>query len=684
MSTPDSTASGGRDLGPLLRPRSVAVVGASETPGKWGHRIATSALLGAARRSIALVNRGRTSVLGHPAYRSVREVEPAPELVVVTVPPSAVVGSVEDALGVGAAAVVVITDHIEGDVAALVDAVRTAGAVLVGPNCAGLANPHAELSLAIGGFPPGDVAIVAQSGAMGLDIASALAGRRLGLAALLTVGEQADLTVADALAALADEREVNTVLCYVEDFRDGRAFVSAASRAAERDVRVGVLAAGRSEQGARAAQSHTGALVTARDVVAAACRAGGAVLVDDPAELADYALACTAGPVRGRRFIVVGDGGGHCSVAADELVLAGAELPALSDDESTRGRVPGADAWLNPIDLGAAVDLVDDAYSAALDAALGTGCYDAALVVGGFGALQDPLEQARECEEAQRLAAVARTHRTPVVVQTFADATPAVRGLVDAGLPVFRDLGSAARSAARLVVHERSAAVHAPSRPAPRAEPGYWGARSIAAAAGVPMATAVRCASPIDAIDAAREVGYPVVLKAVGALHKSDSAGVRCGLTSDAELQAACVELVQRLHPTSLSVEACLPVDLGVELLIGGHRDRRFGPVVLVGAGGVLVEAFADTATLLAPCTVDEVLTALARLRVSTLLAGHRGKPPVDVRGVAQIATTVGALLVGTPWLQSFELNPVLALPDRSIALDARHAIAPRLDPGGP
>src|SRR6185503_5376235 len=295
-----------RDLRPLFDPRSVAVVGASDDPAKWGNWLGRGALKGEHRRPVYLVNRNGGNVLGRSAYRSLSELPDSPELVVVSVPAAAFEQTVDDALAAGARALIGITAGLGelGDEAgarerALVERVRAAGAVLLGPNCLGVYDAASDLGLASNEFP------------------------------LASIGNQADVDLAELVTAFAEHPITEVIAVYAEDSRDGRAFVDAAAAAGKPVV---LLTVGASEASARAARSHTGALVSDTAVVAAAARAAGVHVVRTPHQMVDLIEALVrTHPLRGDRIAVVGDGGGHGAVACDVVTAAGLELPRLSD-----------------------------------------------------------------------------------------------------------------------------------------------------------------------------------------------------------------------------------------------------------------------------------------------------------------------------------------------------------------
>ncbi len=344
-----------RALDALFDPRSIAVVGASADPSKWGYAVAVQALRGADRHAVHLVNRRGGTILGQPCLTSVAELESV-DLAVLTVPEAGFEDAVDGVLARGARAIVAITAGLgeKGDrgrarESALIERVRAAGAVLVGPNCLGLVDNHAGTYLSSNSFRPGAIALLSQSGNLAIELDRLFAARGLGISRFVSLGNQADVGLVDLVAACADDPATEAIAVYVEDVRDGRAFVAAVSAAVDGGTPVVVLVGGASQAGARGAQSHTGSLTSDAAVIAAACRAAGAVRVRTPRELADVLMALRQRAVpRGPRVGVMTDGGGHGVIAADLLEAAGA-LRADADrrdaGRARRRRCGSTRAW---------------------------------------------------------------------------------------------------------------------------------------------------------------------------------------------------------------------------------------------------------------------------------------------------------------------------------------------------
>lgn len=684
------TGPASRDLRPLFDPRSVAVLGASGDPFKWGYWLARGALKGVHRRSVHLVNRGGGEILGQRALRSLAELPGPVELVVVAVPADGFEGAIDQALAAGAKAIVGISAGLgetgpEGLARerAAVERVRAAGAVLLGPNCMGLLDAEAELDIGWNELPRGPIALVSQSGNVALELGLMLEGYGLGFSRFASLGNQADLEAAELVEALADHASTRVITLYLEDFRDGRAFAAAAVRATSAGKPVVLLSAGVSEASARAARSHTGALVSDLAAVDAACRAAGVLRVSTPRELVDLAQALRAGPQpRGRRVGIVGDGGGHGVIAADVAAASGLEVPPLSDALAARigERLPARAATRNPVDMaGGEQDF--HAYERLPRLVLESGEVDAVLLTGYFGGYgQDEQLAETELEVARAIPAIAADAGRPLVVHTMYPASPAAALLREGGTPVYGEIEAAAAALARLAARGELRSPGVPVLPAPARPPltsdGYFEARELLAAGGVAFAPALRATTTAEARAAAAELGYPVVLKALGLLHKSDAGGVVLGIESEAELERTLADLSARLSPPGYSVERMAPVSEGVELIVGCRRDARFGPIALAGLGGVYAELLRDVAVALAPVGEETAEELLHSLRGAPLLHGARGRPPVDVGAAARALAAISRVAAERPEIAEIEVNPLLVTADGALGLDARIVLA--------
>ena len=668
-----------RGLDALFAPASVAVVGASDDPRKWGNWLARGALRGEGRRPAYLVNRRSATVLGRRAYPSLTAVPDRADLVVIAVPAPAVTAAVDDALAAGARAIVVISAGTSEPDAALARRVRAAGARLIGPNCLGVLDSGAELELVPNPLPAGSIGLISQSGNLALELALLAAPEGLGFSRFVSLGNQADVDAAELIAELAGHDETRLLALYVEDFRDGRQFARAAALAAAAGKPVLALAIAHGAATTRAVHSHTGALASDGAVIDAACAAAGVQRVRTPQEMIDAASALLrCAPARGRRVGVLADGGGHGSIAAGVAADAGLELPPLSTrvQASLRAQLPAGAAVANPVDLAGGAERDVHAFDRLTHELLSSDELDAVLITGYFGGYREYGETiaAQELRAAARIGEATRATGRPALVHTMYPAGPAADALRAAGVPVYASVERAAAALSRLVGAGQTRPAGVPELPAPAAPapPGYTAARALLAGGGIRFVAQRTVTSVAEAVAAAAELGYPVVLKALGRLHKSEGGGVALGIADAGQLARTFTDFAARLAATSCSLERMAPLADGVELLIGARWDARFGPVVLAGSGGVFAEVLSDTAVTLAPVSDAQARTMLDSLRCAPLLHGARGRSPLDAAAAASAVAALSRVAAAHPELAELEINPLLVLPTGALALDAR------------
>ena len=678
-----------RDLRALFDPRSVAVVGASDDTSKWGNNLARHVLSVDHERTVHLVNRRGGTVLGRPALTRLVDAGEPVDLVAICVPLGGFLEALDDALAAGARAVVAITagfSETDEDGAALeaeaVRRVREAGAVLVGPNCLGVIDTTTGLLLSSEPFRAGSVAVLSQSGNLVIDVDDLLAVHGLGISRFVSLGNQADVSLADLMLACVDHDGTQAVAVYAEDVRDGRAFVAAARALRAAGKPVVLLAPGRSAAASRGAASHTGSMTSPARVVDAACAAGGVHRVETPAQMVDVLAALVAGRRgTGRRTAIFTDGGGHGAIAADVSVAGGLEVPVLSPElgVSLREVMWQQSTVTNPVDLAGMGERDPGSYARGVATLLASDEVDALLWVGYFGGYSTlglGLAQG-EVDAAHAAVAAITAQGKPVVVMTMYPDAPSVRVLRDAGIPVYRGFAEAVAALAAVTRAPSPAEgdpLELPEHEPPVLDLDYVATRDLLHSFGVPF-PALAVVHDEDGLRSALRAGhpgFPVVLKAMGLLHKSDAGGVVLGLRDEESAVAAYRDLVARLSPPAVTVEAMADLGRGVEVIVGVQEDARFGPVVMVGLGGVLTEVLGDVAFALAPVSAPTAESLLRSLHGAALLDGVRGQPPVDVAALARVVEAVAGAACAHPEIGELEVNPVLVLPEGAVALDAR------------
>lgn len=676
----------------LFDPRSVAIVGASADPRKWGHWLAKGALAGRERRSVALVNRQRTPVLGVATSARVSDLTEVPELVVVTTPAAHVHDVVEESLALGSRFFVVITTGIgdpptpqaERELAALV---RAGGGRLLGPNCMGVVDSAASLQLSWGDFPRGEVGLVSQSGNVGLELARMLGAVGLGFSRFVSLGNQGDLDAADAIESMALHESTRLIAAYVEDFRDGRRLARALVAAREAGKPVLLLTVGGSEASTRAAQSHTGAMVSAVDVVDAVCAHTGALRVSGTGELVDVVQALLARqPIVGDRVSVVADSGGQGALAADALTARGLQVPPLTAGTtgSLGATLPSYAGLSNPVDLAGAGEADLNSYAEVVRLLQDGPETTTTLLTGYFGSYgtDTPSLGLDELAVATALAGSAVESGQAVVVHSMASGTPALTVLRELGVPVYPRVEQAAAGVAGAATWTARAANVVPRLPdagPPLPTGDYEVVRSLLLEHGVPFADAAFGDGGDDFLLAAEAVGFPVALKAMGLLHKTEAGGVALGIADRAALAVALSSMRARTGATHYAVEAMATWPGSVELIMGVRHDPAFGPVAMVGIGGTAAELADDTALGLAPLTLARARSMIESLRHAPLLRGWRGASAVDLEAAATVLVAVAEAAASHPELAELEVNPVLVHREGAVALDA----AATLRPGG-
>lgn len=712
-------------LDSVLRPRSLAVVGASPEPGTIGGAVFRKLVEGGYAGDLYAVNRRGRNVLGHHCFASVDEIPGELEAAVLAVPAAQCLSVARMCAARGVRALVVLAAGFAETGAEglalqreLLATCRAGRMRLVGPNCLGVidTDPDVRLdaSFAPGVPPAGHLGLMSQSGGVGIALLEQAQALGIGLSAFVSVGNKADLSGNDFLEWCEQDERTRAILLYLESLGNPRKFARIARRVG-RSKPIVAVKAGRSAAGARAAASHTGALLANSEAaVGALFRQAGVLRADTLGELFDLAALLEHQPLpAGPRVAIVTNAGGPGILAADACVAAGLELPTLPQETQAAVAqvVPPGAALGNPVDLLAAAS--PQAFQAAIEAIGSCGAVDAILTVFVPPLVTEAADVAAAVREASRTLA----GRLPLLTcfMTAARAPAALRATIGEGerdappLPAFRYPEDAARALGRAVAHARW-------RAQPRgAVPAFADARPDEAAAtiaralggrggdgaaggawlepadvhallrcyGVPLAPQRIERTPTGVGRAAAELGDgPVALKAIapGLLHKSDVGGVALGLASPAAARRAAVEMRERVAAAGHALDGWLVQAMapsGQELLVGATADPLFGPVVACGAGGRAVELLHDVAVRLTPVTDRDAREMVGSLSIAPLLKGARGEPPVDLLALEQVVLRIGALVDAHAEIVELDCNPVIAHPGGAVVVDARVRVAP-------
>jgi len=682
-------------LRPFFEPRSIAVIGANHERGRIGseilHNLRTSGFTG----RLVPVHPEATTIDGLRAYASVRDIPDAIDLAIVVVPAARVSAVVDDCLATGVRALVVISAGF-GEIGeagtvledALVERIRAAGVRMIGPNCMGILNTSPAFSLNATFspvYPPeGRVAMSTQSGALGLAILDYVKRLNLGISSFASIGNKADVSGNDLLQYWAEDPRTDVILLYLESFGNPRKFAEIARRVGRTKPIVAVKA-GRSDAGARAASSHTGARATSEALVEMMLRECGVIRTGTLEELFDVATVLANQPVPGgRRVAIVTNAGGPAILAADACEAHGLDVPVLDEAVQRRLRtfLPPAASVTNPVDLIASA--TPEQYRRALDAVAADPSIDSILAIFIPPLVTDPDAVAAE------IRGVASRISKPIVA-TFLG-TQGVRPNL-APVPSFAFPESAAAALAHVTRYGewlRCPAVAPDAMPedvrervqtlvhAACANGDGWlppsDCEAVLTAAGVPVVASRTVRTADAAVAAAREIGLPAVLKAVGKriLHKSDVGGVRLALASEQAVRDAFHALTATLGDALEAVLVQPMIAGGIEMAAGGVNDPAFGPVVMCGTGGVLIDLLDDTAFAMCPLTEADAARLVERIKGRVRLRGFRGAPAADERALRRLLVRVSQLLHACPEIRELDLNPVMVLPEGAIVADVR------------
>ena len=716
----------------LFAPRSVAVVGASPRRTSPGRAVLQNLRSGGFPGPIGLVNPRYDEIEGVRSVRTIQELPEPPDLLVIAAPPQSVPGIVAAAGERGTATAIIITAGLGHGAGSLADAcekaARATGLRLVGPNCLGVLAPRAKLNASFAArMPPaGDLALVSQSGAITAGLVEWSAAHGIGFSAAVSLGDKIDVDFGDLLDFFALDRATRAILLYVESINNARKFMSAA-RAAARIKPVVVIKSGRHAQGAKAAQTHTGALAGADAVYDAAFRRAGLLRVLDLDEL--FAAAETLGrvqPFSGKRLAILTNGGGIGVLAVDRLADLGGTLAGISADTMKRldAALPPIWSHANPVDI--AGDADGARYAAAFEALLEDPENDAILV------MNVPTALASAEAAAKSVAAVAQAHRsrsirpkpifavwvgssdtaTPIFeaarIPNYPTESDAVRGIMHSGA-----LSGGARSldgdAAELAAGFRAGRRGRPrgcrrgGAARPRSSDGPWldpiEVTRLLAAYSIPVAPALLARDAEEAAAVAAPLlaaGSTVVAKILSPdiVHKSEVGGVRLNLTSEGAVREAVADILARAKAarpdariTGVTIHPMILRPKARELIAGIADDPTFGPVVVFGRGGTAVEVIADKALALPPLDLELARQLISRTRVARVLRAYRDVPAADQDAIALVLVKLAQLAADLPEVRELDLNPVLADQNGFIAVDARVAVAavdrPRRGPPG-
>ena len=693
----------------FFSPTSVAVIGATDREGSVGRTVVKNLLAGTYKGRVYAVNPRRAEVCGLPCYPSIREVPEAVDLVVVVTPADTVPGIVAECVCSNAKSVVVISAGFrekgpEG--AALEKQIQTklqdGRTRLIGPNCLGLMNPLIGLNATFAQdmARSGNVAFLSQSGALLTAILDWSLAEHVGFSGIVSTGSMLDVGWGDLLAFFGEDAHTKSILLYMESIGDARAFLSAA-REVSFSKPIIVIKAGRSEAASRAAASHTGALTGSDEVYEAAFRRCGALRVENIAELFHMADVLGKQPrPRGPRLTIVTNAGGPGVLATDALLAGHGELAELSEEskKALSAFLPEHWSHANPIDILGDAD--PERYARTVDVVLADSKSDGLLVILAPQGMTNP------AEVAERLRAHATTDGKPLLASWMGGRGVAqgVDILNAAGIPAFSYPDAAVRAFESMWSHsDRLRSLY--EKPSPADDPAFASARregarklieraassgrtllteieskEILELYGIPTVPTRHAKSGEEAVVEAQKIGYPVVLKVHSEIvtHKTDVGGVHLNLRNESEVRRA-YQAIQSSVVAKAGLNAFLGVTVqpmvsmqGYELILGSSIDAQFGPVLLFGSGGQLVEVYRDRALALPPLNTTLAERLMEQTKIFTALKGVRGRKAVDLKGLEALLVRFSELVVDQPRLREVDINPLVVSPEQLLALDAR------------
>jgi acetyltransferase len=694
-------------LDAIFRPETVAVIGATDRPGSVGRTIMWNLISNPFGGTVFPVNERRQNVLGIKAYPSITEVPARVDLAVIAAPAPTVPQIIRECVEAGVEGAIIISagfretgpEGAELERQTLEEA-RRGRMRIIGPNCLGVMNPNTGLNATFAGAMarPGNVGFLSQSGALMTAILDRSFMENVGFSAFVSVGSMMDVGWGDLIYYLGDDPKTESIVIYMESVGDARSFLSAAREVALTKPVI-VIKAGRTAAASHAAASHTGSLTGSDEVLDAAFRRSGVLRVENISNLFDMAETLDKQPrPKGPRLTILTNAGGPGVLATDALIAGGGELAEISPEtmEELDSLLPAPWSHGNPIDVLGDAD--PERYARALQTASKDPESDGLLVV------LTPQDMTEPTETAEHLVPYAHETGKPVLASWMGGAGVAAGTSVlnGAGIPTFDYPDDAARAFTNMwrysynlrgiyetpelatedgsIDRDRAERIVAGARESGRTILTEFESKELLAAYGIPTVETRVARDAEEAIELAEYFGYPVVLKlnSQTITHKTDVGGVHLNLQSAEEVRHAYEELERSISENfspedfaGATVQPMVSLE-GYELIIGSSLDAQFGPVLLFGSGGQLVEVYRDRALALPPLTTTLARRTMEQTRIFEALKGVRGRAPVDTAALEKLFVRFSELVVEQPWIRELDINPLLASPERLLALDAR------------
>ncbi len=699
----------------MFKPKSVAVVGATERPGSVARTILWNLISTSFGGTIFPVNPKYNSILGIKAYPSLAAIPDPVDLAVIVTPAKTVPGIIEECVAVGVQAAIIISAGFKEtgpEGAALEQQIlkiaRKGNIRIIGPNCLGVMNPITGLNATFASTMarPGSVGFISQSGALLTAILDWSFRENVGFSAFVSIGSMLDVGWGDLIYYLGDDPNTRSIVLYMESIGDARSFLSAAREVALTKPII-VIKPGRTEEAAKAAASHTGSLTGGDEVLAAAFRRSGVLRVDTIADLFNMAEVLSKQPrPRGPRLSIVTNAGGPGVLATDALITSGGELAPISDEAMAKynALLPAPWSHNNPIDILGDADAAR--YAEAIKIAANDPDSDGTLVILTPQAMTNPTETARVLAD-QFARPPGQIYGKPILASWMggSDISSGEAILNKANIPTFPYPDTAARIFTYMHRYQRrlTALYQTPELAEDYGETGFkhflikemleqirqtgrtilteYESKQVLEAYDIPTVPTRVAKSADEAATIAAEIGFPVVIKlnSETITHKTDVGGVRLDLASADEVRNAFTTMEktvgEKYSPADflgVTVQPMLKLSDGYELIVGASPDPQFGPVLLFGTGGTLVEVFKDRALAIPPLNTTLARLTMTRTKIYEALKGVRGRPPVDLALLDKIFVRFSELVVSQRWIKEIDINPLFASHEQLIALDAR------------
>jgi len=689
----------------LLRPKGIAIIGASDTPGKIGHTVVKNLIEGGYEDGIYPVNPKADEILGLKVYKSVLDIPGRVDAAAITVPAKFVFNVVKECGEKGVKGLIIITSgfgevgdsKLEQDI---VDLARQYGMRVLGPNVVGTLSNSDKLNASFAPFLPlkGSASLVSQSGALLIAMDAITYTRRIGFDKLISIGNMSDLNFADMISYLDTDDNTKCITLYIEGLQDGRRFIDESKKASKPIV---VLKAGDSEHGAAAAASHTGSLAGASKVYTAAFNQAGAIQATDLNDLFDCTLALSLQPpMKGENLLIITNGGGVGVLATDSAELAGVPLKFAPKDvqEELKLHMPAFGSAKNPVDLTGMAG--NDWYHDTVNFAFGHNWVDALVVLYCETAMTNPMEIAKSIYKAVTETGI---KDKPITVSFVGGerCEEAMQWLVEHNIPAYNAPDLAVKGMGTLRDYARLQEVKS-DKPYENKEANTKAARDTIAAVrsdgrtslteieskrifsayGLPVVSTKLATSEEQAVNLAEANGYPVVLKIVSPdiLHKSDAGGVKVNIQDEASARQAYQEILKNAKAYKadadihgIAVQHMAP--WATEIIIGSINDPTFGPTVMFGLGGIFVEVLKDVTFRVAPIAEAEAAAMLDEIRSAPILDGVRGETARDKKALADVLAKYAFMVADlADEVKESDANPVLVYDkgDGVMVVDAR------------